>query len=78
MSQASIPYGAPGNRGLLDYPPFNEPYDPLWDLAVLPASAVSLLVPGFRLAGALGLALWSSRAVALYGMTAEELRAAKS
>ncbi len=55
------------SRGLLDHAPFNEPYDGLWDLVILPAGVAGLFVPGWRAVGAATLALWSSRAVALYG-----------
>ena len=44
--------------------------DGLWDLLVLPASAVAMLSSKSRLYGALGLGLWASRAVAVHGKKA--------
>ena len=57
---------------------FDPQNDGIWDLLVLPASAVSLLCPKSRLYGALGLALWASRAVAVHGGKSNEPGSATS
>ena len=55
------------NRGLLDMPGFNECYDGVWDLVILPGALLSLFSTEWRVVGGLTLGLWTSRAVALYG-----------